>query len=264
MPTFENMESFGYTVLQKPLESLIIVYPYAGLENINTLIENPTTNTQDTTPRNKLYINPSDLTGRKGLERIMKFTNTITPSFKGNFEYKPEIEKKYGRLFSNEQIGKYSYKIKCILDSIYSPTTGNISEGVILIYSQYIYGGLIPVALALEEMGFTRLGINSSSSNQLFKERKTPPVDVRTMKPKLDKKEVFSPARYIMITGDSALSPNNDLLETNTMKTFDEFLNESDLKRGDYVIVKSSKEPGIVMSAKTSQAQVKAIAFIRC
>jgi len=211
MPTFENMESFGYTVLQKPLESLIIVYPYAGLENINTLIENPTTNTQDTTPRNKLYINPSDLTGRKGLERIMKFTNTITPSFKGNFEYKPEIEKKYGRLFSNEQIGKYSYKIKCILDSIYSPTTGNISEGVILIYSQYIYGGLIPVALALEEMGFTRLGINSSSSNQLFKERKTPPVDVRTMKPKLDKKEVFSPARYIMITGDSALSPNNDL-----------------------------------------------------
>jgi hypothetical protein len=34
MPSFENMESFGYTLLQTPIESLIISYPIAGLQNI--------------------------------------------------------------------------------------------------------------------------------------------------------------------------------------------------------------------------------------
>ena len=34
MPSFENMESFGYTLLQIPLESLIISYPVQGLKQI--------------------------------------------------------------------------------------------------------------------------------------------------------------------------------------------------------------------------------------
>ncbi len=34
MPSFENMESFGYTLLQTPLESLIISYPIAGLKDV--------------------------------------------------------------------------------------------------------------------------------------------------------------------------------------------------------------------------------------
>jgi len=34
MPSFENMESFGYTLLQTPIESLIISYPMAGLKAI--------------------------------------------------------------------------------------------------------------------------------------------------------------------------------------------------------------------------------------
>ena len=33
MPTFENMESFGYAVLQTPLTSLIISYPIDGLKD---------------------------------------------------------------------------------------------------------------------------------------------------------------------------------------------------------------------------------------
>jgi len=216
---FENMESFGYTILQKPLESLIIVYPYDGLETIN-LLTNPMSSPREQTAGankykktdNDIYINPNILTGRTGLERVFKFTNTITPPFKGNFEYKPEIEKKYGRIFASDQIGKYSYKIKNILDSIYSTQDNNIivSDGIILVYSQYIYGGLIPLALALEEMGFTRFSTASNKSNQLFKERKTPPIDVRTMRPKQQNQTDFMPARYIMITGDLALSPNND------------------------------------------------------
>ena len=33
LPNFENMESFGYTLLQIPLESLIISYPHEGLKS---------------------------------------------------------------------------------------------------------------------------------------------------------------------------------------------------------------------------------------
>ena len=34
MPSFENMESFGYTLLQTPIESLIISYPSQELKNV--------------------------------------------------------------------------------------------------------------------------------------------------------------------------------------------------------------------------------------
>jgi hypothetical protein len=34
MPSFENMESFGYTLLQIPIEALNIVYPIEGLEEL--------------------------------------------------------------------------------------------------------------------------------------------------------------------------------------------------------------------------------------
>ena len=37
------------------------------------------------------------------------------------------------------------------------------TKGIILIYSQYIDGGCVPMALALEEMGFKRAGDNSRS-----------------------------------------------------------------------------------------------------
>ena len=42
MPSFENMESFGYTLLQTPLESLIISYPVPGLKIILDKISNET------------------------------------------------------------------------------------------------------------------------------------------------------------------------------------------------------------------------------
>ena len=62
------------------------------------------------------------------------------------------------------------------------------------------------MALALEEMGFTRYG---EKAKPLFKTPPVPVVDVRTMRPP-DSKKDFKPARYIMITGDPRISPNND------------------------------------------------------
>ena len=152
-------------------------------------------------------INSYQLTGKIGLERMMTFLDSKSPPIKGDFEYKNTTIKNYGKIFSQEKIGKYSAKIKSILDKIYNPKSNRVSDGIILIYSQYIDSGLIPVALALEEMGFTRFG--QTGIKPLFKNRPSEVVDVRTMKPPTDKKD-FKPARYCMITGDPRLSPNND------------------------------------------------------
>ena len=132
------------------------------------------------------YISPNDLVGKKGLERLMTFVDSNKPPMKGAFEYKPSTLKNYGRIFSPEEIGKYSSKIKQVCENIIN------SEGISLIYSQYIDAALIPMALALEEIGFSRFGEGAKS---LFK---SPPANrVKGLK-------------YCMITGDPRLSPNNN------------------------------------------------------
>jgi len=287
MPNFENMESFGYTLLQTPLESLIISYPIKGLKEIieqipnekysenleetkinkanegnkentnqdfdmdnkevevsinNPLEEENLENEDDEDDENDeddeenskeklvggddtssyeederkivnstMNIDPHYLTGKKGLDRMMDYIDQKSPPLKGDFEYKKSTLNDYGKIFSYNEIGKYSSKIKCVLDNILVKNAlidGNskIAEGVILIYSQYIDSGLIPMALALEEFGFTRYGENVKP---LFKNKPTEIVDVRTMKPPVNKKD-FMPARYAMITGDPRLSPNNE------------------------------------------------------
>jgi len=176
--SFENMEAFGYTLLQKPLESLNIVYPDDRLDQ------------QD------IKFDTKELVGKTGLARIMKSVETSSPLTRGGFEYKTE---QYGRIFSPSEIGKYSGKIKHICDQIIGST------GVVMIYSQYIDGGLVPIALALEELGFTRGG----DVNSLFKTPPTERIDALTFKPQSEMESDFNPARYAMITGDKALSPNN-------------------------------------------------------
>jgi len=179
LPNFENMESFGYTVLQKPLQALNMVYPNKFFDegkNIDSKI----------------------LLGSIGLKNIMKYTETTNPPTRKNFEYK---DSEYGNIFAPDKIGNYSSKIKSITDNIIK------SDGIVLIYSQFIDGGLVPMALALEEMGITRFGTKASN---LFK---TPPrkqIDAKTFLPKEDMENPndFKPATYTMITGESALSPD--------------------------------------------------------
>jgi len=137
------------------------------------------------------------IVGKEGLRNIMTYKSGGSSSVRSDFEYK---ETGYGSIFSPTEIGKYSGKMKKICDSIMSST------GVILIYSQYIDGGLVPIALALEELGFTRAGGNS-----LFKTPPTERIDAVTLQPESASASEgkFSPAHYTMITGDKSLSPNN-------------------------------------------------------
>jgi len=205
MPSFDNMESFGYTLLQRPLEALNMIYPHPKL------IGTSATGAAGTADPVPVKIGVDELVGKVGLARMMSYEETTSPPARFNFEYKdPSLP-----IFKPSEIGKYSGKIKAICERVINST------GVVLIYSQYIDGGVLPIALALEELGFTRAGTMKS----LLKD---PPakIDALTYKTKAEQLELpprprpqgqaeqlellsFHPATYVMITGDKALSPDN-------------------------------------------------------
>jgi len=167
-------KGISYTILSDPLQALNMIYPHKNLENLDD-------------------DDSKFLFGKKGLARTMLFK----PKTKNKFKYKDSTLEKFGRIFSFDEIGKYSGKIKYILSSI------KRSQGIVFIYSQYIDGGAVPMALALEEMGFSRYGTNS-----LFETPASPPIDSITLKEGTDDNPIKTPARYIMITGDKNLTPN--------------------------------------------------------
>jgi hypothetical protein len=180
MRDIEKNDSIGITLLQRPLEALNIVYP-----------------SDDFDPNSEeLSYDIRPLLGKFGIQRIMEYTDET----KSNYRYKPNVP----HIFSRELIGNYSSKIKSICDNIYK------SEGIVLIYSFYIDGGVIPLALALESMGLTRYGTKAHS---LFDR---PPegvhtIDAITSKRRSEMKsgETFFPAKYVVISGDGNISPDN-------------------------------------------------------
>ena len=180
----QYINALGYIELQRPLEALNIVYPNLKFSNDLAQDEELTTDTKE-------------LVGKNGLDNIMIYKQSLTPPSKTDFEYKTEILSEYGRIFSQNEIQKYSGKIKEICNSILN------SEGIILIYSLYLDGGLVPIALALEEMGITRHGTVKS----LFKSPPVPNLDLNTYTNTNARDSI--PAKYIMITGNKMLSPNN-------------------------------------------------------
>ncbi len=161
-----------YTVLESPLQALNMVYPHYELGSDDA--------------DDDLY---TYLYGKRGLDRTMLYDE----STKSEFRYKDVTLENFGRIFSPGEIGKYSAKIASICESIRN------SKGIVFIYSQYIDGGGVPIALSLEEMGITRYGGRS-----LFKTPPTAQIDALTLK----SSEVRYPAKYIMITGDKNLTPD--------------------------------------------------------
>lgn len=171
--TFENMDTFNHTLLRPPLEALNITYPILD----------------DTEPE-KYF-------GEEG------FNGAIKPVGKNQFDYKPHILKEYGRIFHPSNIANYSIKISNICESIRN------SEGIVIIYSEYLRDGIWPMAMALEEMGFTRYCCNSDIKNILHSST-SELLDSRTMLPRSQvARDEFSPAKYIMITGTRDFSPSN-------------------------------------------------------
>ena len=94
MPTVENIETYGYTMLMQPLEGLNIIYPHESLD------------------KEDKNLNSIELVGGEGLKRIMNFTVDPSTYSRSKFDYKTDVIKNYGRIFSSSEIGNYSSKIK--------------------------------------------------------------------------------------------------------------------------------------------------------
>lgn len=132
------------------------------------------TNLQDALYALTLCVNENETyyTGKNAL-------NVLVSNVSNQYEY---VGKE--RSFDRDNIGKYSAKIKAILEAIEN------SEGIVLVYSQYLEAGLVPVALALEEHGYQRA---SKKNTNLFRETNTS----------------SNKGSYAMITGDLKYSKSN-------------------------------------------------------
>jgi len=148
----------SYTVLDPPLQALNMIFPHKNLEAKGS--------------RKFLY-------GARGLARTMNFN----PKTKSEFKYKDSTLEAYGRIFAPTELGKYSSKIQYICDAVLR------TRGIAIVYSQFIDGGAVPIALALEERGFRK-----HAGRSLFR---VPPAAVRPGGP-----------TYAMITGDRNLTPD--------------------------------------------------------
>jgi hypothetical protein len=166
--------TYGYNTLLKPIQALNFVFPQIVGQ--------------------KMSILNATMIEHKTADAI-------------SYDYRESTLKTFGRIFSKGNINKYSSKISKICDIILRST------GTVLIYSQFIDDGIIPMALALEEMGFLRYS-TTPNTMPLLKEQspKIKPIDSIHLKTK-DKIDIvghqFKTARYLMITGEQLLSPNN-------------------------------------------------------
>ena len=177
---FDN-DKVSYNIIQKPIQALNILYPHEDLD-MNMDMDMGRVNVSSAS------VDIKELVGKQGLERIMSCTEVSKP-VPSRYDFKYKNLKATGPIFSPSEIGKYSAKIKTICDHIVN------SEGVVLVYSQYIDGGLLPMALALEQLGFARSG-ESGTKSHLFAKKFLP-----------KKRDIKF--KYAMITGDKAFSPNN-------------------------------------------------------
>lgn len=126
-----------------------------------------------------LQNNYNEYVGENGLSRL----------FSSNIKKLPlKLKDKYKNFFSLNEIKFSSIKIHNICQRI-----NNNKEGISLIYSEKIYAGIYPMALALETMGFTR-------------------YDNEDLLPDNDNKIKFKKKRkYMIISGDDFLSPKKKI-----------------------------------------------------
>lgn len=149
----------------------------------------------------KQLINPKQMYGGEGIRGIMDIS--IKNKLK-KYTYKKDYIQEFPvPCFDSSKIGFYSSKIKQIVSGIQQ------SKGIVFIYSEYLSGGLIPLALALEHAGYGKFGNKNiwnypewKPGNQSLRKQ---PIDYLGKQTTLAKQ-----AKYIILSGDSELSPNNE------------------------------------------------------
>jgi hypothetical protein len=100
-------------------------------------------------------------------------------------QYKQSVKQGFGEFLSSDKLSEYSAKLSKIINYI------NNAEGIVFVYSYYLWSGILPLAIALEHAGYQR-----SSGNNILANAST--IDKKSG-PKL---------YYSILTGDSSLTPS--------------------------------------------------------
>ena len=125
-----------------------------------------------------------------------------------------------------EKIGMYSQKIEKLLKNIFS------SKGLVFVYSEFLAGGIIPLALSLERNGYKRHTLESEKQ-LLDDDRKVQSkcymcgknASNKIHDKKSDKfNHVFFQAKYLLLAGDQSISKMDagkltDIINNNNNKT---------------------------------------------
>ena len=188
-----NTKAFGYSLLQLPIESLNIVF--GKKERLNELEKNFSKS------RSEQKVILQSMLGEKGMSNTFTYEEKVVDGekMKSNFKY---IDPSY-KIFDEEHLKNHSIKINNICQQIRKST------GIIMIYSQYIDGGVIPVALALEAMGFKRRVGNKIKN--LFHKDSNPAKEnnYKVVIGENDENSIEYTPHYIILTGDERYSPDN-------------------------------------------------------
>tara|TARA_B110000261_G_scaffold51296_1_gene60679 strand:- start:825 stop:4211 length:3387 start_codon:yes stop_codon:yes gene_type:complete len=185
----KNLELI-FTTMSGNQESMYNLIKTPTQESTNNLSDNNDNNDDDDDEQivdiqqrvqvsNIVYDTDDDIKsiyGNNGLKRVFKIENNK----KGN--YKVEYKDKKKEILDYSNIGNYSPKIKLLLKNIKK------SDGIVLVYSRYLASGIIPIAIALEHLGFHKFGGKNILNGGTRESKK---------------------GNYIVISGNTYLSPNN-------------------------------------------------------
>jgi hypothetical protein len=198
-PEKDDMEiGIGWKIVDPLIQCLNMTYPLDELTQQNE-VEN----------YDDVEVNIRDMIGVKGINSVMHFDDgqiDLKLKKRRGYKYKKECIRDYGEIFNLSHIEKYSSKIFTIMNRIRQ------SSGVVLVFSQYVDSGCIPVALALEELGYKPFSQKNKVKPLFSTPRKE--VDVFSGKTQeeheLSEMSQFHPATYTMITGDKNLTQDLD------------------------------------------------------
>lgn len=115
------------------------------------------------------------------------FYSIFNKNNKNKFSYK---DKDKQEILTYDNIHLYSPKIRKIIEYILNST------GIVFVYSQYYYSGILPLAIALEHIGFLKYSANSSTSI--------------THNISINNKFAGKRPSYIILSRDKDISPHND------------------------------------------------------
>ena len=158
--------------------------------------------------------------GKNGVNMVLSHER----STEGMWKYR--YNENYAGFFKSESMATYGVKIHEMVERI------RRSTGIVLVYTEYIEGGVLPICLALEELGLQRY----HNSYNLFENAPMEQVHYRGMftKRELKKREpmqTFKPATYTIFSGNEMISPPS----TRTQEL--SVLSSDKNKNGEYIKV---------------------------